>query len=176
MSQPNFGVTVSQRREKLSPRRQRQRGAELVEFNLVLIPMLSLIFLAVDTAWAIYSKSALQEAVREGVRYGVTGQTVATGTCLDQSIKDVVVEYSMGFLTSSNQSSISIAYYSPTAPGTNLAGSAGATAGGNILQVNVTGVPVKLLAPFFITTAPMTLSASATDVLESSPGGVAPCE
>ncbi len=152
-----------------------ERGAEIVEFGLVLIPMLALMFLAVNTAWAFFARATLQEAVREGVRFGVIG-TPFQGSCLDASIKQVVAQYSMGFLNSSNQSVISIAYYSPTNTGTNLAGQAGATAGGNILQVNVSGLTLNSLAPLGGSASPLSLSASATDVLESSPNNIPPCE
>lgn len=148
----------------------------MVEFNLVLIPMLALMFLAVDTAWAIFAKASLQEAVREGVRYGITSQTANSGTCLDASIKQVVTAFSFGLVNSTNQSAISIAYYSPASPGTNMAGQAGATAGGNILQVSVSGVSLRPLAPFLRSTTPLSLSASATDVIESSPNNVPVCE
>ncbi len=150
----------------------RERGAELVEFAMVLVPLLSLVFLAVDAAWAIYAKASLQEAVREGVRYGVISQaTTSNGktTCVsvateNASIDNVVIAHSGGILNSSNN--ITINYYSPTAPGTPLA--TGQLTPGNILQVNVNGASLNLLAPFFVSKLPLSLSASAADVLEGS--------
>ena len=102
------GALVHQANARLR-RGVRERGGQIVEFNLVLIPMLSLMFLAVNTAWAFFAKATLQEAVREGVRSGVTGTPLGT-PCLDASIKQVVTQYSFGFLNSTNQSAISIAY------------------------------------------------------------------
>ena len=175
VSQQGPKVASSHQFSKRTRKKAAERGAELVEFAMVLIPMISLVFLSVDVAWAIYAKAALQEAVREGVRYGVTGQTVNTSTCLDQSVRDVVIQYSFGILNTANQTDISIAYYAPTNTGTALpTGQAGNTAGGNILQVSVSGVSLKLLAPFFVSTAPMTLSTSASDVIEGNPNP--PCE
>jgi Flp pilus assembly protein TadG len=175
VSEPTSGVALAHNFNRRSRQRSAERGAEMVEFNLVLIPMMMLIFLSVDIAWAIFAKASLQEAVREGVRFGVTG-TPPNGFCLDASIKKVVTAYSGGVLNASNQSAISIAYYSASNTGTNLAGQAGATAGGNILQVSVNGVSLKQLAPLFVSASPLSLSASATDVLESSPNNIPPCE
>lgn len=155
-------------------RRSKESGAELVEFAMVLVPLLSLVFLAVDAAWAIYAKASLQEAVREGVRYGVISQATTNNgvtTCVsvateNSSIDSVVIAYSGGLLTSANQSDISINYYSPTAPGTPL--TSGQLVPGNILQVSVSGVSLNLIAPFFVSKLPLSLSASAADVLEGS--------
>lgn len=139
---------------------------------MVLVPMLSLIFLAVDSAWAIYAKASLQEAVREGVRYGVISQATTNNgvtTCVsvateNAAIDNVVIAYSGGILNSSNN--ISINYYSPTAPGTPL--TTGQLSPGNILQVSVSGTSLNLIAPFFISRLPLSISASAADVLEGS--------
>ena len=145
---------------------------------MVLVPMLSLVFLAVDAAWAIYAKASLQEAVREGVRYGVISQnstsngvTTCTGLSAEESsIRTAVVTYSGGVLTAaevgSNPNLIQINYTSPSGapatPGTELTP-------GNVLQVSVSGASLNLLAPFFVSKLPMTLSATAADVLEGSP-------
>ncbi len=172
MSEQNPRVPLAHQLSSRSRKRRAQSGAELVEFAMVLIPMLSLVFLAVDSAWAIYAKASLQEAVREGVRYGVISQgTTSNGvtTCVsvateNTSINNVVIAYSGGILKSS--SNITIAYYSPSAPGTPL--TTGQLTPGNILQVSVSGASLNLLAPFFVSKLPMSLSASAADVLEGS--------
>ena len=52
----------------------------------MLIPLLGVLFLIMNVAWVIFAQATLQHAVREGVRYAVTGQTL-TGMCLDQSVR-----------------------------------------------------------------------------------------
>lgn len=174
---PQFSRITSQKTRERPRTKRAERGTELVEFAMVLVPMISLLFLSVDAAWAIYARASLQEAVREGVRYGVitqsstvNGVTTCTGlTAENSAITQIVVAYSGGVLNSSNQSDISIGYYSPSSPGTPL--TTGQLTPGNIIQVSVTGVSVNLIAPFFVTKLPMSLSASAADVLEGSPCG-----
>ena len=174
MSEQKSGMPLGQQSSKSCRRRRGERGAELVEFAMVLVPMISLVFLSVDAAWAIYAKASLQEAVREGVRYGVISQsttsngvTTCTGLSAENTaITQVVIGFSGGVLNSSNQNAISITYYSPTAPGTPL--TTGQLTPGNILQISVSGVSMPLLAPAFVSKGPMTLSATAADVLEGS--------
>jgi len=63
----------------------------------VLLPMLGFLFLILDISWAVYSRSTLQYAVAQGVRYAVTSQT--TGTMgLRASIQTVVQDNAFGRL------------------------------------------------------------------------------
>src|SRR5215472_5999458 len=94
-------------------RRRGQRGSSMVEGALVLPPLLMLLFATIDFSIAILVKNTVQSAVREGVRYAVTGQTVS-GLGQDESIRTVVENNSLGFLNSTNgDSMISITYYNP---------------------------------------------------------------
>ena len=151
-------------------RRWRQRGAVQVEFALLLLPLFALVFLIMDVGWAVFAEVSLQEAAREGVRWGITGQLYTGCSGLDCSIKKVVQEFSFGFV---NASEISIHYYSPcggpTCTLTEVTGQAGATAGGNILQVSISGVTVKSFGALLRTTSPLSLGATATDVMEAQP-------
>ena len=63
------GMASTQRRKG---RRFRSRGAETIEFTFVFLPLFAMTAVLVDTAWGVFAKSALQHAVREGVRQGVT--------------------------------------------------------------------------------------------------------
>ncbi len=152
-------------------RRSRESGGTMVEFSLVLLPLLGFVFLIMDVAWAIFARSAIQEGVREGVRFAVVG-TPYSGQCLGASVQQVVKSYSFGFITSNNLSSVTTTYYSPTTFA-QVTGS-GSTAGGNIVQVSVSGISVVPLAPVwqgktgFLST-PLSLSSVATDVMESNP-------
>jgi len=153
-----------------SGRARRQRGAELVEFTLVMIPMFGILFLTIDLAWMLFARATLQYAVREGVRYAVTGQSMS-GMGQDDSIRSVVQQNAMGILSgSSGASKITISYLDPNA---NLAATP-SNAGGNVVQVSVSGVSVFPLAPLFHGGSALSMSAVSTDVVESSPGGIPP--
>jgi Flp pilus assembly protein TadG len=149
---------------------KREAGAELVEFSLVMIPMFGILFLVIDLSWMLFARATLQYAVREGVRYAVTGQTM-TGMGQDASIRSVVQQNSMGILAgSAGASEIAIAYFDPNA---NLA-STSSNAGGNVVQVSVTGVNIFPMAPLFHSSGPLSMTAVSADVVESSPGGIPP--
>lgn len=150
--------------------RNRETGAELVEFSLVMIPLFGILFLVIDLSWMLFARATLQFAVREGVRYAVTGQTM-NGLGQDNSIRAVVQQYSMGILAgSSGASKITIAYFDPNA---NLAATT-SNAGGNVVQVSASGVNVFPMAPLFHSGSPLSMTAVASDVVESSPGGNPP--
>ncbi len=154
----------------MSSRRPRQTGAELVEFSLVMIPMFGILFLVIDLSWMLFARSTLQYAVREGVRYAVTGQTMA-GMGQDASIRTVVQQNSMGILAGSNgPSEIAISYFDPN---NNLAATS-SNAAGNVVQVSVAGVKVFPMAPLFHSGGPLSMTAVSSDVIESSPGGIPP--
>ncbi|MBV9767527.1 MAG: pilus assembly protein [Acidobacteriaceae bacterium] len=148
-----------------------ERGSAIIEFGIVLLPLLGFLFLTLDVAWGIFAKATLQEAAREGVRFAVTcGST----TGLDAATRQVVQKYSFGFITSANKNSdISIQYYSPSNLSSPVTGQLNATAGGNIVQVSISGISVKSFGSIFRSKTPLSPTAIATDVMESSPGGIA---
>ena len=50
-------------------RAERCRGAEVLEFTFVFLPMMAMIILLIDVAWAVFVKATLEYAVRaESVR------------------------------------------------------------------------------------------------------------
>ncbi len=150
--------------------RSGKAGAELVEFSLVMIPLFSILFLVIDLSWMLFARATLQYAVREGVRYAVTGQTIS-GMGQDNSIRSVVQQYSMGLLAgTSGAAKISIAYFDPN---NNLVATS-SNAGGNLVQVSVTGVNILPMAPLLHSASPLSMAAVSSDVVESSPGGVPP--
>ena|SRR5581483_994661 len=153
-------------------RKRHERGSVFVEFGLVLIPTFGLIFLALNLAWVLFGWACLQEAVREGVRYGVTGPTQ---TGLDASIKAFVTTMSMGFINSNNNPNIQVQYLSPTTL-TDVTGQSGATQAGNVLKVTAT-ISMKSLVPVWkangtplgtFTGWTINLAAASADVLETS--------
>lgn len=82
-------------------RRHRQRGSQILELTLVLLPALMFLFLILDVAYAVYTKSTLQYAVAQGVRYAVTSATIGT---MGQraSIQTIVQNNSFGRLKSTS--------------------------------------------------------------------------
>ncbi len=149
-------------------------GSTTVEFALVIIPLMALVFMLMDTAWLIFARATIQHAAREGVRFGVTGQILAPAACLGDSVREVVVANAFGFVTSSNSSSmVTVTYYNPA---TLIAVTgAGATAGGNVIEVTISGLNIKPFAPVWRTGSPVSLSATASDALEGPPNGIMPC-
>jgi Flp pilus assembly protein TadG len=146
-----------------------QEGSNLVEFSLVILPLLAIVFLIIDSAWVIFAKSSLQWAAREGVRYAITSQTMP-GLGQDASVKTVVQQSAFGFLAgNAGLNSISISYYDPAT----LAATS-SNAGGNIVLVSVSGVPVAPLAPLWRDSTASLISVMSSDVMESSPGGIPP--
>ncbi|HXM45898.1 MAG TPA: TadE family protein [Bryobacteraceae bacterium] len=149
-----------------------ERGSQVVELALVLLPLCALVFLILDIAWAFYVRATLQNAVREGVRYAVTSQTM-TGMGQDASIKATVQQNAMGLLSGTTGAAlISIQYYLPNtlAPVSGL----NSNQGGNIVDVYVQGYSLPPLGPILRSPTPLSLGAQAFDRMEGSPGGVPP--
>ena len=135
------------RRHPSSERRRRQSGNTFVELALVFTPLLALILGIVDFAIPIFLIATFHHAVREGVRYGITYQT-ATGLSQTDSIKRVVQQNAVGFLSGqAGLDKIQVKYYDP-ATFAQVTGS-NANAGGNIVEVSVTGFSWSFLAPLW---------------------------
>src|SRR5579884_1563274 len=142
-------------------RKRHDDGSEVVEFGLVLLPLLAVVFFIFDVCWLVFAQSTLQYAAQQGVRYAVVGNSAA-------SVKSVVQQNAMGFLenTSDGLNKININYYAPSNLSTPLIGSA-SMVGGNVVQVSISGVQVSLLGPLWGVGAPsLQMSASSSDVME----------
>ena len=137
----------------------RERGSTLVEFTLTLLPLLALLMLTVDLAWAIFAWASLQEGVREGIRFAITMQS-------DANIINRVQQYSFAFVT--NPSNLQIYYFSPTNSSTPLTGP-NSNSPGNIVQIVVSGVSVTPMAPIWRSSSPLVLTASSADIVEPNP-------
>lgn len=147
------------------------RGSVLIESSFVLLPLLAILFGVVDIAFAVFVRDTMQFAVRQGVRYAVTSQTMA-GMGQDQSIKTIIQTNSMGLLdglspTHNGMSQISITYYNPV----NLAvvTGTGSNSGGNIVVVSCNGLSWAWMAPLLRSATPMQFSVSSADIMEGSP-------
>jgi Flp pilus assembly protein TadG len=131
-----------------------------------------LVFGTIDFAMALLMKNCMQAAVREGVRYAITGQTMnALGQ--DDSIKTVVQNNALGFLSGSTwKSNVVISYYNPktllAVTGVN------SNAEGNIVQVSVTGLSWAWMVPYGRSAVPLPIAAASSDVVEPPPNGTTP--
>jgi TadE-like protein len=153
-----------------------RRGSVLVESTFTLLPLLALLFGVIDIAFAIFVKNTMQFAVRQGVRYAVTSQTLS-GMGQDLSIKTVVDTYSMGLLDgmSANHdgmASISINYFDPIS--LSQLNGAGSNVGGNIVVVSCNGLSWAWMVPLLRNSAPMRFSVSSADIMEATPVAGAP--
>ena len=173
-------VWEQQARQRLSARRRRSRGSELLEFTLVMLPMLAMITVLVDTAWGVFAESTLQRAVRIGVREGVTltaGQ-MAGGACLTDTVKGVVQGNSFGLLNgASGLAMVKVNYYLPpptnsTNPATDVSDQPNGDAPGNIMKVSVEGFSLAPLMPRIfggkqgIDNSPLVISVNSADIIE----------
>ncbi len=152
----------------------RQRGSALIEFSMMLLPLLACVFMTLDLAWILFTWASIQEGVREGVRFAVTGQVLQGYACQDASIRAVIQMSSIGFVNATNAASVvQIQYYDPlTLQPLNGVGS---NAGGNVVKITVSQISVATFGPILRSWTPIKLAASSSDVMEGSPGGVPPC-
>lgn len=144
-----------------------ERGAAVIEFALVVLPFLALVFLILDIAWVIFVQATIQEAVREGVRVGVTataGTGCSTVTC---TVQNTVMSYSYGLIP--NTSDITVTYYSPSSGTLTQVSGAGADVGGNIIQVSVSGLTIHSMGPIWRSqNNTVSAGATASDVIEAN--------
>ena len=157
---------------RITQRRRGRRGNAVLESALALGPLFMILFATIDYSVALLMKNTIQAAVREGVRYAVTGQTM-NGLGQDDSIKTVVQNNALGFLNgTSGAALISITYYNPTTlaavTGTN------SNAAGNVCQVQVNGLSWVWMAPYARSSAPLQFSATSSDIVEPTSSGVPP--
>ena len=145
------------------------RGSALDVAAVVLVPLFAILFAITDFGMAIFVKNTFMHAVREGTRYAVTYK-VQPGYSHDASIKNIVRNNSMGFLSSTdNYNKIKVRYFNPSS----FAEVAGNDPG-NIVEVSVEGYTWGWLAPVWRTATPLNISVRSSDRMESLPGGTSP--
>lgn len=141
----------------------------MIEFALVILPVMAFLLMIMDVAWIIFGWACIQNGAREGVRFAVANWTTnKSESALGSVTKPVVQQYSFGFAKPSN---ITIDYcpstgYSSTGPPASLDGKPGAVAPGNVVKITVSGVSVGTFGAIFRTWSPVTLSATAADILQ----------
>ena len=87
-------------RKALMP--QRQRGAAVVEFALILPILLVLLVGTIDASLALYDKAVITNASREGARAGIVARNPPVST---EEIVAVVNRYALSALVSSGSNS-----------------------------------------------------------------------
>src|SRR5450432_2483349 len=170
-------------------RKDRRRGAEMLEFTLVFLPLICMFLVFLDIAWGIFAKSTLNYAVRAGLRYGITitGTQAAACACpgasnLADMTKAKVQRSAVGLLAGpSGLALIKVHFYAPPAPGTNAApalvdSAVDANKPLNIMQVSVEGFNFLPLVPRILgwkdrsapDKASTPIAATSYDMIESS--------
>ena len=142
-----------------------RRSNAMVEFSLVFLLFLSWMFGTFTLCFWVFTKAILHSAVREGVRYAVTGRT-QTGMGQDDSIKQVIKTAALGFLNDpANDDKIVIQYYAADGSATD------ANDPGNLVMVSVEGYPVGSVVPnpLFALGNPITVTVRAVDKMEPFP-------
>ena len=163
-------------------RRENPRGGSaMVEFALTLLLPLAMIVGMFAFVWALFVHATLHNAVREGVRYAITGNPGSNG--LDSAIKSVIRDKSGGLLSETElDAHVAVEFFDPECPngltcpagGAASAASASAVAG-SVVRVSINCYSVGPLpnitwgsdnsAGF-----PFSLTVSAADKMEPFPG------
>jgi Flp pilus assembly protein TadG len=145
-----------------SERRRRERGSQTIEAGMITLLMFGLIFLLMDVSLSLFIKSTLQEAARDGVRFGVTEQLLTGDNYMTDSIGKVVQASAMGFITKPS-CQVTVNYLDP------YGGPVTTATGGDILQIAITGYQYTPLGAILKSAAPINISVSASDVMEQCP-------
>lgn len=152
---------------------RRSKGQAIIEFALCFLIFISLILATFNVCFWIFAKSATRRAVREGVRFAITGRTLngPQGNPLGQDsvIKQVVVRNAWPFVQNPDDlDKIKIEYFQangdPTPGGINLARST--------IMVSVVDYQVSSVAnsPLFPFPGIFSITARAVDKVEPFPG------
>lgn len=150
-----------------------ERGAAYVEFALVFVLFLSFLFSAFDFAFAVFTRGTLHHAVREGVRYAITGRII-DGLGHDDSIREIVRQNSLGLLgTEEELERIQVEYFLPACDTGCGTGNNGA---GNIVVVSVDELPIEPLVSLMGLVDSYAITVAAVDKMEPFPGAPPPRE
>jgi hypothetical protein len=158
----------NQRPRNQGPRNQR-RGATMVESAMILVPLLAIFLALMDFSLYLFAKNTLLHAVREGCRYGVTGR-FATGFGQVDSIKQVVIGQSMGFI--SDPDKITVEFFNAETMAAEVG--PGSNAAGNVLKVSIRGFEWELVAPLLREGGALDINVASSDIIEPSVSGGAP--
>jgi Flp pilus assembly protein TadG len=169
-------------RDTATLRLDRRSGAELIEFTLAFLPLFAMLFVLLDFAWIIFAQATMVRAVRIAVRSGITltSEQMGTGACLTDTVKGIVQQNGLGFLSgTAGMAYITVNYYLPPAVGSTSAATDVSTlssgnAPGNIMKVSIRNYSLKALLPRIFTwnSAPdstaFVITAASADLIEPS--------
>jgi Flp pilus assembly protein TadG len=145
-------------------RKARSGGAELIEFALLMVPIFLMTFMILDLSMVIFIRCTFQNAVRDGVRYAITGAN-STGPGQDDSIKAVVKTDALGFLNGTTAAAtMHVHWIDP------VTGAVANNSMGNIVEVSVEAYKYSPLAPYLRLGYPLNVWARAYDVMQYVPG------
>lgn len=163
---PQCAATVT----KTQPgRRRRQRGNAMVETALMILPFFAMLLALIDFSYAFFMRTTLQNAVRTGIRYAVTWQTMS-GKCYKASVKESVRLASLGFIKTTNVDTyVKVRYFDPIS-----LGEVASNAPGNIVEVTVENYQWNWMGPIWRTAAPYTVLVRSSDRMEGYPQGGLP--
>jgi Flp pilus assembly protein TadG len=140
-----------------------------IEAGFTVVLLFGLIFLILDLSMLLFIKSTLQQAVREGVRVGMTARLVGSTTYLNDSITQTVQKHALGFLNGAQGACrIQIQYFDPTT------GAASTGTQGDLLVVSVNNYNYTLLGAVLKDSHPLSVSVASSDILERCPLGGCP--
>ena len=146
-----------------------EKGATAIEVGFTVVLLFGLVFLVMDLSMLLFVRSTLQQAVREGVRYGVTGRQYGSNTYLNDSIRQVVQAEALGLLNgTAGACKIQINYVNPDS------GAASTGTQGDVLMVSVNSYNYTPLGAVLRRADPFSISVSSSDVLERCPVGGCP--
>jgi Flp pilus assembly protein TadG len=153
---------LQSRRANAASRATGRRGQSMIEFSLCFLLFLGTVVGFGQLALAIWIKTTLHYAVREGARYAITGQIIGTSG-QDDSIRQVISRNTAGMLSVAEAATmVTIDYFdqagAPTA----------SNAGGNTVVISVNNYPIPLMVPAPVSFAgqPIAISAQAVARLE----------
>ena len=178
----NTSESLVKRAKSGASMNRRQKGSEVLEFSMVLLPLMAMLTVMLDTGWATFTKSTLERAVRIGVTKGINLQAaqIAQGSCLTAAVKSAVQQNAFGLLAgSSGLSLIKVNYFQPPAPNstdpvTDVSQKPDGNAPGNLLQVSVQNYSLAPLLPRIADwnqsadNSPMVMNASSAGMIEPS--------
>jgi Flp pilus assembly protein TadG len=141
-----------------------ERGSVLVEVGVTVLLLFGLIFLVMDLSMLIFTRSTLQQAVRDGVRYGVTMRQYGSNAYLNDSIRRAVQTSALGFLNGTEGAcKIRIDYFNPDT------GNVSNGTQGDLLVVSVNNYHYTPLGAVLKRMDPFSINVSSSDILERCP-------
>jgi Flp pilus assembly protein TadG len=167
-------------------RKRRRNGQTMVEFIFIMPVLFALIFIQLDIAFAVYAQATLLQAVRQGIRFGVTNNLNATAcpgaSGMEACVKQKVVWAANGLLSGAYGNDVAKVTvkcyaYNPALPGLQEPSSSWTNvpynAGSNVMVVSVNSYRLPLLLPVIflgptgsVDKTPMTFSVAAADRIE----------